>query len=38
LGIGGGVIGPGIGPQREMPLGAAMQFPEQQFSGVAQRS
>ena len=38
LGIGGGVMGPGIGAQREMPLGAAMQAPEQQFSGMAQRS
>jgi hypothetical protein len=38
FGIGGGVIGAGIGAQRAMPLGAAMQVPEQQFWGVAHRS
>ena len=38
LGIGGGAIGPGVGAQRKMPLGAAMQVPEQQFSRTEQRS
>jgi hypothetical protein len=38
FGIGGGVIGAGIGAQRAMPLGAALQVPEQQFSATAQRS
>jgi len=38
FGIGGGAIGTGMGAQRAVPLGAAMQFPEQQFCRVAQRS
>jgi len=39
FGIGGGAIGPGVvGAQRAVPLGAAMQTPEQQFSATAQRS
>jgi hypothetical protein len=38
FGIGGGAIGPGAGAQRAIPSGAAMQVPEQQFSGAAHRS
>ncbi len=38
FGIGGGAIGPGVGAQRAVPLGAAMQVPEQQFWAVAHRS
>jgi hypothetical protein len=38
LGIGGGAIEAGMGVQRAVPLGAAMQLPEQQFWGMAQRS
>jgi len=34
----GGSIGPGVGAQRAMPLGAAMHVPEQQFWSVAHRS
>ncbi len=38
FGFGGGIIGAGAGAQRATPLGAGMQVPEQQSSGVAQRS
>ena len=38
FGIGGGAIGPGAGAHRAMPLGAAMQVPEQQFSPAKHRS
>jgi hypothetical protein len=38
FGMGGGAIGPDVGAQRAMPLGAAMQVPEQQFSPAAHRS
>ncbi len=38
FGIGDGAIGAGVGAQRAAPSGAAMQLPEQQFWGVAQRS